>query len=54
MKDEMNEENPIGMPKILIPSKGVLNQNGNFKIDKVTKWKASHACDWSENSCESS
>jgi hypothetical protein len=32
VKDEMNEENPIGMPKILIPSKGVLNENGILKL----------------------
>jgi hypothetical protein len=32
VKDEMNEEDPLGMPRILIPSKGVLNENGIFKL----------------------
>jgi hypothetical protein len=43
VKDEMNEENPIGMPKFFIVSKGVLNENEILKlIGKLNEKQARH------------
>jgi hypothetical protein len=37
MKDDLNDEVPNGTLKILIPSNGVLNQDGVSKLSDKTK-----------------
>jgi hypothetical protein len=38
VKDEMNEENPMGIPKTLIFFERMLNENGVFEINKENGW----------------
>ncbi len=42
MKDEMNEEDLMGMPKTLIFLEIILNENGVFEINKENGWGLSY------------
>jgi hypothetical protein len=37
MKDDLNDELPNGIPKILIPSNGVLNWDGVLKLGDMSE-----------------
>jgi hypothetical protein len=38
VKDEMNEEDPMGMPKTLTFLERILNENGVFEFNKENGW----------------
>jgi hypothetical protein len=42
VKDEMNEEDLMGMPKTLIFLEIILNENGVFEINKENGWGLSY------------
>jgi hypothetical protein len=49
MKDDVNDEVPSGIPKILIPSDGVVNWDGMLKSrDRPKGDHATHLLGWIE------